>query len=99
MTGPRRRRAPVQIPADQLAVDPSDPDKTIPASVGGDDEARYPPDASAGPKPIPLKARIQLVVVDGTEGRRLRARQAAVIREALRWFAEHQNDRTPPAAQ
>ena len=43
------------------------------------------------PGPEPLKVRIELVLVDGPEGKQLRARQAAAIREALRWFAEHTN--------
>jgi hypothetical protein len=35
---------------------------------------------------------IELRLVDGPEGRQLRLRQAAAIREALRWFAEHRID-------
>jgi hypothetical protein len=38
--------------------------------------------------------RIELRLVDGQEGRRLRTRQAAAIREALRWFAAH-HDQAP----
>lgn len=41
----------------------------------------------------PLKMHIKLRLVDGPEGRRLRTRQAAAIREALRWFAaQHDHD-------
>jgi len=43
------------------------------------------------PGPQPLKTRIELVLVSGPEGKQLRMRQAAAIREALRWFAEHPN--------
>jgi hypothetical protein len=53
-----------------------------------DGESRYrpgPPEAEQKP----LTVRIELRLVDGPEGKKLRARQAAVIREALRWFAEH----------
>ena len=53
-------------------------------------ESRYPP-APAQPEQAPLKVRIELRLVDGPEGKKLRVRQAAAIREALRWFAEHPN--------
>jgi len=43
------------------------------------------------PGPQPLKTRIELVLVSGPEGKQLRMRQAAAIREALRWFAQHPN--------
>jgi len=36
-----------------------------------------------------LNVRVELVLVDGPDGKRLRQLQAAAIREALRWFAEH----------
>jgi hypothetical protein len=43
--------------------------------------------------------RVELRVADGPEGKKLRMRQAAAIREALRWFAAHhdQNHTHPPA--
>jgi hypothetical protein len=41
------------------------------------------------PPPPPLRVRVELVLVDGEEGKYLRDRQAEAIREALRWFAEH----------
>ena len=37
----------------------------------------------------PLKVHIELVVIDGQEGKALMQRQAAVVREALRWFADN----------
>jgi hypothetical protein len=43
-------------------------------------------------RPEPLKVSVELVVVDGELGRELLQRQAAAVREALRWFAEN-----PPA--
>jgi hypothetical protein len=46
----------------------------------------------------PPTVHIELVLVDGPEGKKLRAIQAAAIREALRWFAEHQTP-TPPEAR
>ncbi len=45
--------------------------------------------AFALPPPPPLNVRVELVLVDGPDGKRLRQLQAAAIREALRWFAEH----------
>jgi hypothetical protein len=43
-----------------------------------------------------LKVRVELVLVDGTEGKYLRQWQAAAIREALRWFAEHPQQPSDP---
>jgi hypothetical protein len=37
----------------------------------------------------PLTVRIELVVVDGPAGEELFNRQAAVVYEALQWFAGH----------
>jgi hypothetical protein len=51
-------------------------------------ESRYPP-GPAQPDDRPLKVHIELRLVHGPAGKQLRARQAAAIREALRWFAEH----------
>ena len=50
-----------------------------------------PPSRPGRPGPQPLKTRIELVLVSGPEGKQLRMRQAAAIREALRWFAQHPN--------
>jgi hypothetical protein len=41
------------------------------------------------PPPEALKVHIELVVVDGEEGKALMQRQATVVREALRWFADN----------
>jgi hypothetical protein len=61
------------------------------AQDGG--ESRYRRAAPPAPaRTPPPKVRIELVLVGGAEGKQLRARQAAAIREALRWFAQH-----PPA--
>jgi hypothetical protein len=58
-------------------------------------ESRYDSHAQAKPG-HKLKVRIEIVVVDGPDGKHLRARQAAAMRRALQWFAEHQNQpRTP----
>ena len=62
-------------------------------------ESRYPPSSSIRPEARPLKTIIEFIVVDGAEGKQLRARQAAVIREALRWFAEHQTNSTQTGPQ
>jgi hypothetical protein len=43
-----------------------------------------------------LKSRVELVLVDGEEGKYLRDRQAEAIREALRWFAEHPRQSPDP---
>jgi len=52
--------------------------------------SKTPPATTPGQK---LKVRIEIVVVDGPDGQHLRARQAAAMRRALRWFAAHP---TPP---
>jgi hypothetical protein len=41
----------------------------------------------------PLAVRVEIVVVDGDEGRWLAARQAAVIRTVLTWFVTHPRHR------
>ncbi len=48
------------------------------------------------PPPPPLNVRVELVLVDGPDGKRLRQLQAAAIREALRWFAEHPQQPADP---
>ncbi len=55
------------------------------------EKSRYHAAPPGRPGPQPLKTRIELVLVSGPEGKQLRMRQAAAIREALRWFAEHPN--------
>jgi hypothetical protein len=70
-----------------------------PQGSHSDGESRYRPDP-AGAQQKPLKVRVELRLVDGPEGRKLRARQAAAIREALRWFAEHGGrEQTDPISQ
>lgn len=49
------------------------------------------------PPPQPLKVRVELVLVNGPEGKYLRQRQAEAMREALRWIAEHPVDPDRPA--
>ncbi|MFI9559151.1 hypothetical protein [Nonomuraea endophytica] len=41
----------------------------------------------------PLGIEIELVPLSGAEGRSLRATQASVIHELLRWFATHDADK------
>jgi hypothetical protein len=41
------------------------------------------------PRTPPPRVRIELVLVDGPEGRQLRQLQADAIREVLKWFADH----------
>jgi hypothetical protein len=81
--------------ADQSGPDPMA--TSADSAWSEDGESRYRPAAPGQPGPSP-KVRIELVVVDGPDGRQLRARQAAAIRRALRWFVEHQTETTtgPP---
>jgi hypothetical protein len=46
-------------------------------------------------RPEPLNVRFEVVVIDGEEGKELHRRQAAVVREALAWFAN--NPATTPS--
>ena len=55
----------------------------------GAGESKYPATAPGRPAPEPLKVRIELVVVDGPDAKELLKRQAAVVREALQWFADN----------
>jgi hypothetical protein len=61
-------------------------------------ESRY-PSAPTQPGQPPLTVRIELRLVDGPEGKKLRARQAAAIREALEWFAAHRDQETSAGSQ
>jgi hypothetical protein len=49
-------------------------------------ESRYRPPAPDRPEPQPPRVRIELVTVDGAEGRQLRATQAEAMWEALQWL-------------
>ena len=101
VTRPRRnRRAPERNAEPSATRRARDPTGTANDSASPDDgESRYRPDpAEAEQKP--LKVRIELRLVDGPDGKKLRARQAAAIREALRWFAEHRDqEQTDPISQ
>ena len=101
VTRPRRNRRAPERDAEPWATRPGrNPTGAANDSASPDDgESRYGPDpAEAEQKP--LKVRIELLLVDGPEGKTLRARQAAAIREALRWFAEHgDQEQTDPISQ
>lgn len=62
-----------------------------------DGESKYAPRASGRPAAEPLRVRVELVVVDGPAAKELLKRQAAAVREALQWFADHppEKRRTP----
>lgn len=47
------------------------------------------------PRTPPPQVRIELVLVDGAEGRQLRQIQADAIRAVLKWFADHPAKPTP----
>jgi hypothetical protein len=99
VTRPRRNRRAPERDAEPSAIRPGrDPTGAANDSASPHDgESRYRPDP-AGQQP--LNVRIELRLVDGPEGRKLRARQAAAIREALRWFAEHRDpEQTDPISQ
>jgi hypothetical protein len=66
---------------------PSGRDDSPPAG-----ESRYRPPAPGRPGPRPPRVRVELVTVDGAEGRQLRATQAEAMWEALRWL-HHQRHR------
>ncbi|MBI1758792.1 MAG: hypothetical protein HYR62_06160 [Actinobacteria bacterium] len=42
-----------------------------------------------GPRPAPLRVRVELVVLHGPEAAELLTRQAAAVRDALTWLATH----------
>ncbi len=52
-------------------------------------ESKYPAPGQGRPAAELLKVRIELVVVDGPDAKELLRRQAAVVREALQWFADN----------
>jgi hypothetical protein len=62
----------------------------------GPSRLRHAPHRSDGVSPArweePPTVRVEVVVVEGDEGRWLAARQAAVIRTALTWLATHPSD-------
>jgi hypothetical protein len=49
-------------------------------------------DDRSQPTNEPLTVRVELVVIDGVAGSELLDQQAAVVCEALQWFAEHRDD-------
>ncbi len=101
VTRPRRNRRAPERDAEPSATRPGqNPTSTAEDSASPDDgESRYRPDPDQAEQK-PLKVRIELRLVDGPEGKKLRARQAAAIREALRWFAEHRDPgQTDPISQ
>lgn len=55
------------------------------------EESGYRPPARGRPGPEPPIVRIEIVVVDGPDGRQLRATQLAAIRRALRWLTRQPN--------
>ncbi|MDT5027580.1 MAG: hypothetical protein QOE61_4006 [Micromonosporaceae bacterium] len=92
------RRPDVAYDTDQSLVYTNERDRPAKATpMEEDDRDASPPrdhDVSAtkkrGRRPSePLKVRLELVVVDGEAGRELMQRQAAVVREALQWFADN----------
>ena len=94
MTGKQRRPGPGEGPDPREETLAAPPD----GGVGADEDQSPQPEKSSyhaappgRPGPESLKVRIELVLVGGPEGKQLRMRQAAAIREALRWFAEHPN--------
>jgi hypothetical protein len=109
MTRARRSPDPGDVPDPRAVPDPdgvADP-RTHPVARKGNEagdgaEDQSPQREKSGydaappgrPGPQPLKTRIELVLVSGPEGKQLRTRQAAAIREALRWFAERPNPQT-----
>jgi hypothetical protein len=99
MSGKQRRPSPGAVP------DPREERIAVPEDDGlgaGKDpspqqeQSSYHAAPPGRPGPEPLKVRIELVLVSDPEGKQLRMRQAAAIREALRWFAEHPNPRQNP---
>lgn len=91
---PASTGTPAGVPAMPTAV--PGPAETNESPKNG--ESRYPP-APAEPGPVPLTVRIELRLVDGPEGKKLRARQAAAIREALEWFATHRDQDASTGSQ
>lgn len=46
----------------------------------------------------PLNVRVEIRVVDGEAGRELARRQAAVVRDVLRWLNEHPQPARPESS-
>jgi hypothetical protein len=94
MTGKQQRPRPDELPDPlQQTLDATANDAVVTGEGQStqQEKSSYHAAPRGRPGPEPLKVRIELVLVDGPEGKQLRARQAAAIREALRWFAEHPN--------
>jgi hypothetical protein len=58
-------------------------------------ESRYHRPPPPPPAETPLSVRVELVVLDGPEGRMLGQRQADVMRKVLRWIAAHRDPANP----
>ncbi|MFC6022709.1 hypothetical protein ACFP2T_41960 [Plantactinospora solaniradicis] len=55
--------------------------------------SKYPPRGPGRPASEPLKVRVELIVVDDpAAAKELLKRQAAVVKEALQWFADNPPD-------
>nr|WP_193599462.1 hypothetical protein [Micromonospora purpureochromogenes] len=88
--GGASRRATPALPATASTAEAVNEDDVDEFRDAG--ESKYPPHGRGRPAPEPLKVRVELVVVDGQAGKELLKRQAAAVREALQWFADHPPD-------
>lgn len=61
---------------------------------GGRYAPRYRAATAARPYAEPLRMTVELVVVTGPSAEALIKKQAAAVRDALRWFAEHPPERS-----
>jgi hypothetical protein len=52
-------------------------------------ESKYDAAAAGRPRTGPLRVKIEFVVVNGPAAEELIKRQAAAVRDALQWFADH----------
>ncbi len=84
--GPDPREQTVAAPRDGAATEGED-------QSPHQEKSSYHAALPGRPGPEPLNVRIELVLMNGPEGKQLRMRQAAAIREAMRWFAQHPNPR------
>lgn len=103
---PRPRRTTRTSPTSPAAGAPTRPPGRATPSAGkakgpAKSGQSRPRPALSAPGQAPLKVHVEVRVADGPEGKKLRTRQAAAIREALRWFAAHhdQNHTTHSHAQ